>query len=253
MAVDFRSLTRTAAPAPGAGCTARCGPWVVHRVVTMQAMWTDTDTSPDTALAVVAARLIVDEGLDYGAAKRRAVQQLGLPVRTRLPDNDTIEAAVREHIALFCADTQPNELRVLRELALVWMARLPSFRPHLGGAVWHGTATRLSDVFVQLFCDDAKSAELALINQNVAYEAGRTTGFRGAEVDVLSIHAPCPSLRVSVGVHLLVYDADDVRGAFKPDAQGRKPRGDAAAVRALLAKSADAAPAADATLSGPVR
>ena len=29
----------------------------------------------------------------------------------------------------------------MRELALTWMERLADFRPHLGGAVWHGTAT----------------------------------------------------------------------------------------------------------------
>lgn len=198
----------------------------------MPAMWTEMD-SPD--IAATAARLIVDEGLDYGTAKRRAVHQLGLPARTRLPDNDEVEAAVREHIALFCADTQPGELQALRRLALDWMERLPTFRPYLTGAVWHGTATRLNDVFLSLFCDDPKSAELALINQGVAFEVGRTTGFRGDLVDVLSIHAVCVPLQVSVGVHLLVYDADHVRGALKADAQGRKPRGDAAAVRALLA------------------
>jgi hypothetical protein len=45
----------------------------------------------------------------------------------------------------------------------------------------------------------------------------------------------CEALAQWVLVHLLVYDRDDVRGALKPDAQGRKPRGNAAAVRALLA------------------
>lgn len=185
-------------------------------------------------IAATAARLIVDEGLDYGAAKRRALHQLGLPSRTRLPGNDEVEAAVREHLALFCADTQPGELRALRGLALEWMERMQAFRPYLSGAVWRGTATSLNDVFLSLFCDDPKSAELALINQGVAFEVGRTTGFRGDPVDVLSLHAVCAPLQVSVGVHLLVYDADHVRGALKVDAQGRKPRGDAAAVRALI-------------------
>ena len=38
-----------------------------------------------------------------------------------------------------------------------------------GGAVWHGTATRLSDIYLQLFCDDPKSAEIALIEHRVDY------------------------------------------------------------------------------------
>ena len=41
-----------------------------------------------------------------------------------------------------------------------------------------------------------------------------------------------------VGVHLMVYDLDDMRGALKPDAKGRAPRGDLAAVRRLLEKPA---------------
>jgi hypothetical protein len=97
-------------------------------------------------IAQAAARFVVEEGLEYGPAKRRAVKQLGLNARTGLPDNDTVEEAVREYIALFCADTQPAELAALRKLALTWMERLAQFRPYLGGAVWHGTATRLSDI-----------------------------------------------------------------------------------------------------------
>jgi hypothetical protein len=106
--------------------------------------------------------LVVEEGLEYGPAKRRAVKQLGLPARTALPGNDEIEDEVREYIELFCADTQPGELLALRRLAAVWMMRLAEFRPHLGGAVWHGTATCLSDIYIQLFCDDSKSAEIAM-------------------------------------------------------------------------------------------
>jgi hypothetical protein len=41
-------------------------------------------------------------------------------------------------------------------------------------------------------------------------------------------------LNETVGVHLMVYDHDDVRGALKRDAKGRAPRGDMAAVEALI-------------------
>ena len=75
----------------------------------------------DAEIAQAAARMVVEEGLEYGPAKRRAVKLLGLPARSLLPDNDVVEDAVREHIALYCADTQPTELRALRALALEWM------------------------------------------------------------------------------------------------------------------------------------
>jgi len=185
-------------------------------------------------IAATAARMVVEEGLEYGPAKRRAAKQLGLPARSALPDNDVLEDAVREYIEVFCADTQPGELAALRRLALTWMERLAPFRPHLGGAVWHGTATRLSDIYLQLFCDDPKSAEIALIDHGVDYEARTVTGFNGEAVDALSLSSVSPELGEAIGVHLLIYDHNDLRGALKPDAKGRRPRGELAAVRALV-------------------
>ncbi|RYG23285.1 MAG: hypothetical protein EON93_24210 [Burkholderiales bacterium] len=101
--------------------------------------------------------------------------------------------------------------------------------------MWQGTATRLSDIYIHLFCDDSKSAELALINANVPYEPRGGVGLRGQDIDVLSIHAHSRALDEDIGVHLLVNDHDDLRGALKPDSKGRTPRGAIDAVRALLA------------------
>ena len=191
---------------------------------------------PKQEIAAAAARLIVEEGLEYGPAKRRALRDLGLPARTPLPHNDEVENEVRDYIQLFCADTQPKELHALRVLALEWMEHMAEFRPHIGGAVWHGTATRLSDIYIQLFCDDPKSAEIALIDHHVDYEPRMVTGFHGEQVEALSIHVASRTLGEEIGVHLLIYDLDDLRGALKPDAQGRVPRGNMAALRRLIEK-----------------
>lgn len=185
-------------------------------------------------IAASAAQCVVEEGLEYGPAKRRALKALGLPPKTPLPNNDQVEAQVREYIALFCADTQPAELLALRQHALMWMQRLQEFRPYLGGAVWHGTATRLSDIYLQLFCDDEKSCEIELINKGVDFEARTVNGLHGEPVEALSIHSFCKALEEEIGVHLLIYEYDDVRGALKADAQGRAPRGDAVAVQKLI-------------------
>ena len=186
------------------------------------------------AIAATAARLVVEEGLEYGPAKRRALRELGLPSRSPLPGNDMLEDEVFDYLNLFCADTQPQELRALRELALTWMERLQVFRPHLSGAVWRGSATRLSDIYIQLFCDDAKSAELMLIDQGVRYEVQAIKGFKGEEVEALSIHSLCTALNEDSGVHLMVYDYDDLRGALQPDERGLAVRGDLASLRQLL-------------------
>ena len=190
-------------------------------------------------IAAAAAALVVEEGLEYGPAKRRAVKQMALSGRTELPDNDMLEGAVREYITIFCAETQPAELAALRELAVVWMQRMALFRPYLTGAVWNGTATRLSDIYIQLFCDDSKSAEIELIERKVDYEPRTVRGFTGSSVEALSLHTLSEPLNETVGIHLMVYDHDDLRGALRPDARGRSPRGDLAAVRKLLANDAN--------------
>lgn len=186
-------------------------------------------------IAAAAARLVVEEGLEYGPAKRRAVKVLGLNARAQLPGNDEVEEAVEEYLAIFCADTQPAELAALRELAATWMARLAEFRPHLAGAVWRGTATRLNDIHLQLYCDDPKSAEIALINQRLDYDVGSVPGPRGQSVDCLSLTVPCPGLGgEGIGLHLTILDLDDLRGALKPDARGRTERGDLDALKKLM-------------------
>lgn len=185
-------------------------------------------------IAATAARLVVEEGLEFGPAKRRAVRELALPARQALPDNELLENEVIDYVQLFCADTQPQELPALRRLALEWMQRLQDFRPHLSGAVWRCTATRLSDIYIQLFCDDSKQAELVLLDNGVRFEVSAVSGFRGDTVDALSIHSHCPEFNEDIGVHLMVYDYDDLRGALLPDNRGRPLRGDIAALRQLI-------------------
>jgi hypothetical protein len=203
-------------------------------------MSSSTPSAVSTEIAATAARLVVEEGLEYGPAKQRALKLLGkrgLPTRD-LPDNDLLESEVRAYLDLFCADTQPVELAALREVALLWMERLAEFRPHLTGAVWRGTATRLNDVHLQLYCDDSKAAEIALLNAGIGYDVGSTRSANGRTIDVLSLAQPCAGLNESITVHLSILDHDDLRGALKRDAQGRSARGDAAALRQLMMKDA---------------
>lgn len=187
-------------------------------------------------IAAAAARLIVEDGMEWGPAKRRAAKMVARHsvAPAELPDNALLEQEVRAYLALFCADTQPQELAALRALALRWMERLAEFQPHLTGAVWNGTATRHNDIWINLFCDDPKSAELALINRGQAYEVGSTNGFRGQPVDVLSVAAASHELGETVLLHFTIYDRDDLRGALRRDAQGRSERGDTRALRALM-------------------
>ncbi len=191
-------------------------------------------------LAASAARLVVEEGLEYGTAKRKAARDVAGAVRggsrVELPSNEAVEEAVREHLSLFCADTQPAELAALRGAALGWMERLAEFRPHLSGAVWRGTATRLSAIHIDLYADDAKAPEIALINLNIDYDTAEVPGAgrRGEPLSVLSLADRCAALGERITVHLTVRDHDDLRGALVPDAAGRSWRGDARALARLI-------------------
>lgn len=184
-------------------------------------------------IAAAAARLVVEEGMEYGPAKRKAAKVLGRhSVRpAEMPANEAVEDEVRAYLQLFCADTQPAELNALRAVAAHWMERLAPLRPHLTGAVWRGTATRLSAVHLQLYCDDSKQAEILLIDLGVPYDVGSRPGPRGESVDVLSVSSPSRELGEPVTVHLTVLDHDDLRGALKPDARGLTACGDLAALR----------------------
>jgi hypothetical protein len=183
-------------------------------------------------LATAAARLVVEEGMEYSAARRKAARDFGR--RPAMPSDEQVEDAVREHIALFCAGTQPAELQALREVAVNWMERLAEFRPHLGGAVWRGTATRHSTVRLDLYCDDPKAAEIALINAGVDYDVGSLARTGREPLTVLTVCSPSRALGERVTAHLLLHDRDDQRGALKPDARGRSWRGDLAALQRLL-------------------
>ena len=188
-------------------------------------------------IAAAAARLVVEDGMEYGPAKRKAAQALGRR-STRaaaLPDNSAVEDEVRAYLELFHADTQPAELAALRSVAALWMERLAEFRPHLAGAVWRGTATRLNNIHLQLFCDDSKAAEIALIDRGIPYDVDSHRGPRGDDVDMLIVTSPCPGLGLGekVTVCLSILDHDDLRGALRPDARGRAARGDLPALRRL--------------------
>lgn len=192
------------------------------------------NNTPSAEIAATAARLVVEEGMEYGAAKRKAARDLGRRQgrSLELPSNEAVEDEVRDYLELFCADTQPEELRLLRELAARWMERLAEFRPHLGGAVWRGTATRLSNLILDLYCDDPKSAEIAFLNLGLDFDS---QGAGEHEALVLSTAVPCRALGESVTLHCVVNDLDALRGALKPDARGRSWRGDLKALRQRLA------------------
>ncbi|KAF1029925.1 MAG: hypothetical protein GAK40_00267 [Burkholderia plantarii] len=193
-------------------------------------------------IALAAARMIAEDGLDYASAKRKAARQLLGDTRIAgewLPDNDMIEAELHEYLSLFQSDTQPAELALLRRIALDWMERLAPFSPYLAGAVLNGTANLHSDIHLQTFSDSQKEIAIALLNLNIQYDVSETRHFAGrGEVETLSFLWRERRGSEPVGIHVALYASDDLRGAVKADPRGRFARADATALRALLEASA---------------
>jgi hypothetical protein len=195
-------------------------------------------------IAIAAARMIAEDGLDYATAKRKAARQVMGETRvegTWLPDNDQIEEEIREYQALFQGESQPAVLRHLREIALEWMARLEAFKPFVTGAVLNGTAGEHSDIHLQIFCDNPKDVAIWLLNANVQYDVSETRHFaaRGYVETLSFIYRPARD-EAPVGIHVALYDTDDLRGAVRADARGRLARANAQALRALLDESSAA-------------
>jgi len=187
-------------------------------------------------LAYHAARLMAEDGIaDYATAKWKAARQAGLEDANLLPDNQEIEAALREYQGLYQSEDQPAHLRRLREVAVKVMRDFDEFRPALVGSVLSGTAGRHSDVNLQLFTDDPKALTLFLLNRRYRFEEETWRMRRGEQLD----HVPRIRLEVEgVPVTLTVLDRDDERVApSRPRAASEAPlRARLAEVEALLAR-----------------
>lgn len=204
-------------------------------------------------IAAVAARLIAEDGLDYAGAKRRAAREvLGDAQRAShdcLPDNAQVEAAVREHQALFMADTQPARLLELRRIACEVMRFLDDagldLTPYASGAIVNGTAGEHSEIHLQLFDDNAKDVEIHLLNAGIDFEVSENAGSRVGTGETLSFLWP-QRRRFPPGdmpadqevVHLAVFDPRDRRGSAGTE------RADLRTLESLVATSNDPPPAA---------
>lgn len=185
-------------------------------------------------LAYQAARLMAEDGVtDFAAAKWKAARQAGLADAKLLPDNQEIEAALREYQGLYQSQDQPAHLRRMREVAVKVMRDFQEFRPALVGSVLAGTAGQHSDVNLQLFTDDPKALALFLLNRRYRFEEGSRRMRRGEQLDEV------PRYRIEVDgipVTLTVLDRDDERVSPVRAASEGPQRARLADVEALLGR-----------------
>ncbi|HSN51885.1 MAG TPA: hypothetical protein VLS87_05100 [Woeseiaceae bacterium] len=185
-------------------------------------------------VAQEAARIIVNQGIrDFGVAKTKAAERLGLRERGSLPGNVEIEHAVSEHLQLFAGDSHTDLLHSMRQAALSAMELLSPFMPRLVGPVLSGTADANSAVNLHVFADSVEAVADALDRHGFNYKPyerrlksrrDRTETYAGFEFH----HG-------EAAVQATVFPVDGLRQAPISPVDGKPmKRADEKAVRELL-------------------
>lgn len=113
---------------------------------------------------------MAEEGvIDHQSAKTKAVERLGLPAKSKLPDNREIENALIEHLELFEHKALADRRRLWRTSALEAMHILADFNPKLIGPVLSGTITRYSAVQL-LVSASPETISIFLDDREIPYE-----------------------------------------------------------------------------------
>lgn len=203
-------------------------------------------------IAAVAARLMAEDGHDCAQAKRKAAVEVGAAdgARGLLPDNEQIEAALREYLRAFDGPAHRELLQQRRRLAAQWMQTLARFQPYLVGPVLNGSATRHSHLRLNLYTESAKDVEMALLDLGIDIRvappgsddsrAQEMIGFMVADPDDKADGKPGGT---KTPILLAVFDEDALRISPATRARAQDPdlhpveragRADLAMVRRLL-------------------
>lgn len=172
---------------------------------------TGKETDARRELAVAAARIMAEEGVrDFGKAKRKAAERLGLPASTSLPGNDEVQAAFKDYLALFHQDL-PHTVARLRRCALEAMERLVEFEPRLVGPVLEGAATQYTDVQLHVTATNPEDLQFFFQEHGIDFEQiERRLRFGGERV------ATFPAFRfqaADITIEVVVFSPETVREA----------------------------------------
>lgn len=170
-------------------------------------------------IAHQAARLMAEDGIvDYALAKRKAARRTGTADLRDLPTNEEVEQALRAYQELYQEKEQHAVLTHLRKQALAIMQLLKSFNPHLTGPVLSGTASRHTDVSLQLFVDSIKDVELFFLNRQIPYRRAEKRMYVG---DVWRVIPVFTLANDEAEVMIAVFSTNDQRHALKTSMDGK--------------------------------
>lgn len=173
-----------------------------------------------SGLAGEAARILVEEQLtDYGLAKRRAAERLGLSSRGAMPDNARVEAEVLAYQRLFGGRAYADRLRLLRRTAVQAMKLLARFEPRLSGAVVSGAISQAHRVQLHCFPDQAELVDVFLAERGFEVEVDERD-YRYGDGRVESVPLACFQAG-GVGVDVALFAPGQERRSPLSHSNGR--------------------------------
>jgi hypothetical protein len=168
-----------------------------------------------------AARIMSEEGVrDFLFAKRKAAERLGFDPRSlHMPTNIEVEEALAEHQRLFRSDTQPNQLRQLRQTAREALRLFETFNARLVGPVLSGTASEHAIVYLHVFTDAPEQVAVFLMEKGIPYESAARKLKSGAGVQ--HEYPVYKFVAGDVPIEVTVFAYDGIREAPMSPVDGR--------------------------------
>jgi hypothetical protein len=173
-------------------------------------------------IAEEAARLVLDEGLeDFGLAKRKAAEHLGLGATRNLPRNVEVEAAVLERQSLFQTEEERAHVAYLRATALEAMRLFADYSPRLVGSALKGTAHAVQRITLHLFANAVEEVCFLLMDRRIPYDLGsRRLRFGGEPQELPSVSFVADDVEIEA----VVFSVDGIRQAPLSPVDGRPMR-----------------------------
>ena len=117
-----------------------------------------------------AALIIATKSLfNYRVAKQKAVERLGINLRTTMPSNAEVESALRAYQGIYGGQEHIRHLRNMRTVALSVMRSLEAFYPRLVGPVLEGTADENTRVSIHVFNDPPDAVVIHLLDKGLVF------------------------------------------------------------------------------------
>ncbi len=187
-------------------------------------------------LAQLAAEYMAETGSqDFQLAKNKAASQFGAIESTNLPSNKEIQQALVTYQHIFRANSQPEQLKKLRQAALDAMHFFEQFSPRLVGSVLNGTADINSAIYLHLFAETSEELAIFLMDNHIPYDEEQKRFH--IKADEYEYYPAFAFLADEVPVHIIIFSSHCLHHAPLSSVDGKPmQRADIKAVEQLLAE-----------------